>query len=82
MRRIWCRIFGHKWDPDAAEFYRVYWCERCGTEEYEHSTGEMISWRIRMWVRDTWWSWRKWWRCRDCGRHCGRHTKECEDVPF
>lgn len=82
MKRIWCKVFGHKWDPGAAEYYHMYHCERCGVEEYDYSTLDQVVWRFRMWFRDTCKSWVQWWRCKDCGYHCGRHTQECEDVPF
>lgn len=79
-----CWIFGHRYDPDAAEYYRIYYCERCCQEEPDLRLGwlEWLSVKWRFWYERTRDRWRRWYRCRDCGRHFGRHTPGCEDVPF
>lgn len=38
---ILCKIVGHAWNPDGAEFYCVYDCERCGHR------GQGDEWNLR-----------------------------------
>ena len=84
MKNIWCRIFGHLWSPEAAEYYHVYYCDRCGYEGLydDPSWIHRITWRWRLWLKDKRRDWRQWWKCSDCGWHCGRHDPNDEHLPF
>ena len=82
----WCRIWGHSWDPEGAEYYCVYHCVRCLHEGYtDGSIRERISlrlwiWRNRLrdWVRPV----RRWIRCEYCHLWFGRHDERDDHIPF
>lgn len=82
-----CKFLGHAWNPDGAEFYSVFHCERCGYE----GNGDEQGVRERIAVRLYWWrynfglwakSWREWWKCSDCGGRFGRHDDAFDHLPF
>lgn len=81
-----CRFWGHDPHPEAAEFYCVYDCRRCG-ELYDQDMG------LREWAKVRWWhlcywaslriaAWRYWLRCTDCGKRFGRHDDNADHLPF
>ena len=81
-----CRIWGHAWNPDGAEYYWVYHCERCGHNGYTAG-----SWRerlsVKVWIyrrraADATKTWRQWLRCPDCNRFFGRHDERFDHSPF
>lgn len=85
MKAILCRVFGHLWNPDAAEYYRQYYCDRCGHEENFNDGPSLVhrlTWRWRLWFRDQRHAWSRWWVCSDCGWHCGRHDESVDHLPF
>jgi DNA-directed RNA polymerase subunit RPC12/RpoP len=81
-----CKILGHRWHPEGAEYYCVYDCMRCGHSGYEdNSWREWVNhwcWRIGRWFREHTWSARKWWRCSECGWRFGRHDDANDHIPF
>ena len=81
-----CRLWGHAWETDAAEYYRVYYCERCGHEgEACNSWRERFSVKLRVWMRclrELARASRQWVRCRECGRWLGNHDDRFDHVPF
>ena len=83
---ILCRLWGHALNEEAAYYYAVFSCDRCG-DVYEQDTG------LREWVKVRWWlasqrvkselkDWRYWLRCSDCGRRFGRHDDSQDHIPF
>jgi hypothetical protein len=82
-----CRLLGHRWQPEAAEYYCHYVCTRCGHEGYsDGSVRERI--RLRIWLWRQWfegWTrlWRRWIRCEYCGCWFGNHDYAKDDhIPF
>lgn len=88
MKRFFCWLWGHKFHPDAAMYYNLFDCERCGfCCEGCPTRWEEASYRIRGWWDDqcrywAWKRWREWWKCSDCGWRCGRHDPNTDHVPF
>lgn len=88
MKHILCRVLDHAWQPDGAEFYCVYHCERCGYR----GNGDEYGIRGRIKVRLYWWRYelglwwqsvREWWKCSECGGRFGRHNyDEFDHLPF
>jgi rubredoxin len=81
-----CRIWGHDLDEEAAYYYAVYSCRRCGNV-YDDDKGlrEWIKlgwWLAARWIADRWWSWQLWWRCTECGGRFGRHDDSYDHIPF
>jgi uncharacterized C2H2 Zn-finger protein len=81
-----CKILGHKLDAEAAHYYGVFHCDRCGTV-YERDVGvrEWIRVRLalaRYWLRELVVDARQWVRCSDCGRRFGRHDDAADHIPF
>lgn len=82
-----CKWWGHDLNEEAAYYYNVYDCRRCGLV-YDDDRGarEWIKigwWRASEWVRGRWYSLRFWWRCDECGGRLGRHDYERFDhLPF
>lgn len=82
-----CRILGHRWHPEAAEYYCHYVCVRCDHEGYsDGSLRERIQlkwWLFTQWVGGWLRVWRHWLRCSECGLWFGRHDYEKSDhIPF
>lgn len=82
---IWCRIAGHRYNPEGAEYYCVYDCERCGHHGYEYGWREQIEgklWRLNRWGES--YRWGFWWafKCSECGKRFGRHNDEFDHLPF
>lgn len=86
--RSWvCRLIGHAWHREAAQFMCLYECTRCQHVGYE---GRSILERIQqvLW----WWSHRfdnevkrplkGWLKCRECGLRFGRHDDNIDHLPF
>jgi rubredoxin len=78
-----CHLLGHKWDLVGSEHgYDI--CLRCARESYESTWGERmrIRWQdFKRRSRDFFvCTIPKWWRCPECGLHCGRHKGE--HIPF
>lgn len=85
MKRLICRLIGHDFEPEAAHYYGLYSCRRCGYEDRDGrppSWLEVVRYRLRGWIRDRRHDFRKWWKCSDCGRHFGRHDETVDHLPF
>jgi len=81
-----CRMWGHAWEPEGAEFYSVYRCVRCYHEGYTAgSVRERISlwaWIWRNHIRDWWRDARDWLQCEYCHHRFGRHDDGIDHLPF
>lgn len=86
LMSILCKILGHAWHPDAAEFYSVYDCQRCDHHGYQCSFRERIVLRLYFWRYEAglrWSCWREWWKCSECGGRFGKHNyDEFDHLPF
>lgn len=86
VKSILCYLVGHQYDPDTAHYYQMFYCLRCKkSHEIPAATWfEALNYRFRWWLGETSHRWRRWWKCRDCGWHFGRHEPESDDkhVPF
>lgn len=83
LSKLLCRLFWHRYDPIAAEYYHIYHCDRCGGDhQFEPGLLPRMAWRACLRLQDAWWSFRHWWRCVDCGRYCGRHDDSVDHLPF
>jgi hypothetical protein len=77
-----CRLIGHKYDPEVAEFYGHVDCERCGSNEFSYGILQRWQW---FWVND----YRNtkahilgWITCPSCKWHFGRHDPKNDHIPF
>jgi len=83
MKKVLCKIFGHKCDPIHAEYYGYFHCERCGEElESDIHWIEVATWKSRIWLRDRTRPLLEWLKCKDCGWRFGRHDPDNEHLPF
>lgn len=87
MKNWRCKILGHHWNPEGAEYYCVYDCMRCGHSGYESgSWRERAShqwWRIGQRVQPVIRRMRNWLKCSECGGRFGRCDYENFDhLPF
>jgi hypothetical protein len=83
----WCKIIGHRWDPEAWDRGYPDVCVRCGfCPMYDgelHESRHIRLWRHILWklellrpkVRD-------WLRCPSCGWRFGRHDPNDSHIPF
>lgn len=85
--KLLCRVLGHRWHPEGAEFYCVYDCMRC---DY-HGNGDEYGWRGwvagKLWRFNYWgksYQWGFWWafKCTECGKRFGRHDDSFDHLPF
>lgn len=81
-----CKWWGHRLVPEAAEFYSVYICKRCGKYvEEDRGLREWLNlrWYFFLWnTRHKIADWRTWLRCPDCGLHFGKHDESQDHIPF
>ena len=82
-KRWLCRIIGHDYHPEAAEYYNIYDCLRCGHNDYEAGWLETLRWKFKIWRNDRIDYLRKRWNpCPDCGGRFGRHDDNVPHIPF
>lgn len=73
--RIGCWWNGHS----LTNTYEDWCCTRCEQNlSYDEVASEGARYRIMGWRHRL----KEWWRCRDCGRYCGRHDNKVDHVPF
>lgn len=87
LQQATCLLFGHTYDEDEGRYIGHDVCARCG---YEPDAYEVI--KISGLLNPCWWlfhrnheqmrRFKEWWRCSECGRHCGRHDKNFDHIPF
>ena len=81
-----CRLWGHAWNPEGAQYYCVYHCERCGHDGYtDGSWREQLSvkaWIFRRWFVDQMRGYRQWVHCEECHLWFGRHDDSFDHLPF
>jgi len=78
-----CKVFGHDFDQEAAIYYSVYHCDRCGSNDgWEARALAHFRWRIQLAARDAWHSFKCWLRCPDCKKLFGRHDDSSDHIPF
>jgi len=85
VSNVWlCRLFGHRYHPEAAEYYSIYDCRRCGCQEYENIGWlPRMAWKFELWKQDTVKGIKTWWGpCSDCGGRFGRHDDSKDHIPF
>lgn len=85
MNRI-CKWWGHDLNEEAAYYYAVYECRRCG-KVYDDDYGlrewlKLAWWRSVDWWRSYYGSWIRWWRCFECGGRFGKHDDSHDHLPF
>lgn len=83
MSKFLCWIFGHSYHEDAARYYAIYDCQRCGSKNTHEP-----SWLIRIWWdQKTRWSYlffrlKHWYRCNECKQRFGKHDEKYDHLPF
>lgn len=81
-----CRLFGHKYDPDIADYYGIARCERkwCNYESTNFETGiaQWCLWKISSFFREKASGIRAWTTCPSCKWHFGRHDPKNDHIPF
>lgn len=82
---ILCKLWGHKLNEEAAYYYSVYHCDRCG-DVYEEDTGlrerlRIQWWRLRQATAQRWHSLMYWLKCSECGLRFGKHD-DSDHLPF
>ena len=81
-----CRMFGHKYDEEAAEYYCVYHCVRCDHSQGEPGMLPRIWLRISIWryKAKQWLVWKLEWflPCKYCGHMFGKHDDTKDHLPF
>ena len=78
-----CKVFGHDYHVDAARYYGVYDCERCGTEcGDEPGLLRRRFWEAKDWTMRKYFNFKHWLRCDECGLMFGKHSDKYDHLPF
>ena len=81
-----CRLFGHKYDPEIAEYYGIARCERkrCNYESTNFETGivQLWLWKASSFFNEKLSGIRSWITCPHCKWHFGQHNLKNDHIPF